>query len=181
MKKTYPSCGDTGVSRLVTGEMVGKDHANFQAVGAVDELNSMLGWAKCVCKEATLTERIAWVQNTLFDYGSYITGWSTVEFPEQAVTRLEEEIREWQGVVPDLRGFILPGGTELAARLHIARSVCRRVERNVASLKEVGVRPISEQALRFINRLSDWLFQAARLANVHAGIEEPFWKPNPQE
>ncbi len=178
MKKSYPSGGDTGTSRLVSGQMVGKDHANFDAVGTVDELNCFLGWAKCACEDANLRERIEWVQNTLFDLGSYVTGWSQTEFSEHSVTRLEREIAEWQGDVPDLHGFILPGGTELASRLHVARAVSRRLERCVAHLKGCGARTLNDHSLRFVNRLSDWIFQAARLANVRAGAEETFWKQN---
>jgi cob(I)alamin adenosyltransferase len=177
MKKKYPSGGDTGASKLANGRMVAKDHVNFDAVGTVDELNSVLGWVKCACEEKELREKIEWVQNTLFEFGSYITGWAQEEFSSRPVTRLEEEIRQWQEAVPDLKGFILPDGTELAARFHIARTVCRRTERAVAHLKETGPRAISENASRFINRLSDWLFQAARLANFRAGTEETLWKP----
>jgi cob(I)alamin adenosyltransferase len=177
MQKKYPSAGDKGTSKLVTGQMVSKDHANFEAVGTVDELNCLLGWAKCVCKDGELRARIEWVQNTLFDLGSYITGWVTGEFTDRPVNTLEEHIRGWQEVVPDLKGFILPNGTELSARLHVARAVCRRAERAVARLNETGPKTVSENATRFMNRLSDWLYMAARWANVGAGVEEALWKP----
>lgn len=178
MHKKYPSGGDRGTSRLVTGETVCKHHANFEAVGTVDELNCILGWAKCACEEPELRNRLEWLQNTLFDFGSYITGWVTGEFTDKPVATLEEHIRAWQEVVPDLKGFIQPGGTELAARLHIARAVSRRAERAVAGLSETGPKTISENATRFMNRLSDWLYMAARWANVSAGVEEALWKPN---
>ncbi len=177
MKKNYPSGGDRGMSKLVSGQMVGKDHPNFDAVGTLDELNSMLGWTKCACDDEDICQRIEWVQSTILDLGSYITGWSTVEFSEEPILRLEAEIAQWQKVVPDLKGFILPDGTELAARLHVTRTVCRRAERAIAHLISTGPRAINQNASRFINRLSDWLYMAARWANVRAGVEETLWKP----
>jgi cob(I)alamin adenosyltransferase len=176
MRKQYPSSGDKGASRLVSGQMVGKYHINFEAVGSLDELSSTLGWVKCVCDDAEMKGRLDWVQGTLFELGGNVSGWSAEVFSDGPIGRLEEEIREWQEKVPELRGFILPDGTELACRLHIARAVCRRAERRLAELGAKSTRKISENAPRFLNRLSDWLYVAARWANARVGVAETQWK-----
>ena len=176
MDKQYPSCGDHGTSKLVTGAEVGKNHPNFEAVGSIDELNCVLGWVKCVCDDPETYRRIEWLQNRLLDLGGHVTGWSVAEFGPDYVACLEQQIRQWHEAVPDIQSFILPDGTELAARFHIARAVCRRAEREIARWKATGLVPISDHAMQFINRLSDWLYMAARWTNVRTGTPETLWK-----
>jgi cob(I)alamin adenosyltransferase len=176
MRKKYPSAGDHGESRLVSGQMASKDHANFEAVGTLDELASVLGWAKCACEDAELKDGITWVQGKLLELGSCITGWSAEEFSEKPICKLEEDLAAWQKEMPDLKVFILPDGVELAMRFHIARTVCRRAERKVAMLIAKSARKPTENVTRFINRLSDWLYVAARLTNFRAGRAETVWE-----
>jgi cob(I)alamin adenosyltransferase len=176
MRKKYPSGGDRGESRLVSGQMVGKEHVNFEAVGTLDELTSVLGWVKCVCDDTILKERLTWVQGKLLELGACVTGWSAEEFSAEPISTLEKEIAEWQKEVPELKLFILPDGVELATRFHIARTVCRRAERTVARLIAEVQRKPAENVTRFMNRLSDWLYLAARRANVRAGRAETVWE-----
>jgi cob(I)alamin adenosyltransferase len=177
MRKKYPSAGDRGESRLVSGQMVGKEHINFEAVGALDELNSVLGWVKCACDDdEELKTKLTWVQGELLVLGSCVTGWSAEEFSSEPIETLENDIVVWQKEVPELKVFILPDGVELATRLHIARTVCRRAERRVARLIADLQRKPTENTTRFINRLSDWLYLAARRANFRAGRAETVWE-----
>lgn len=176
MRKQYPSSGDQGSSKLVSGQMVGKDHINFEAVGTLDELNSALGWVKCVCNDPEMKGRIDWVQGTLFELGGYVSGWSAEVFSDRAIGSLEKDIVAWQEKLPELRVFILPDGTELACRLHMARAVCRKAERRLAQLGSESTRKISENVPRYLNRLSDWLYLAARWVNVEEGVTETPWR-----
>ena len=176
MKKQYPSSGDRGASKLVSGQMVGKDHINFEAVGTLDELNSTIGWVKCVCDDEELKKRLDWVQWTIIELGGYVSGWSAEVFSDEQIGILEQEIAAWQEKLPELRVFILPDGTELACRLHIARTLCRKAERRIWQLRAETTRNITENVPRFLNRLSDWFFEAARCANFRAGVTETAWK-----
>ena len=155
----------------------------MEAYGAVDETNACLGLARLhTAGTGDFDAMLARLQNELFDLGADL---STPPKPDEAegsvlrmsdaqVTRLEGEIDGLNGVLPDLTSFILPGGTPAAAALHLARTVCRRAERAAVRLMEAG-EPVSGPALRYLNRLSDLLFVAARFANDR-GAAEVFWK-----
>ncbi|NLE29191.1 MAG: cob(I)yrinic acid a,c-diamide adenosyltransferase [Phycisphaerae bacterium] len=175
MKKKYPSTGDQGASKLVSGQMVGKDHINFEAVGTLDELNCTIGWVKCVCDDQEMKSRLDWMQKILFELGGYVSGWSSCVFPEEPIHRLETEIAAWQEKLPELRVFILPDGTELACRLHLARALCRKTERRISMLQTRTTRKIAETVPRFLNRLSDWFFEAARWSNFQSQVTETPW------
>jgi cob(I)alamin adenosyltransferase len=145
-----------------------------QAYGTVDELNSVLGWAQVEARDT----RLARIQNELFDLGADLS----VPFVEQdgrlrieqaAIDRLEADCDRANAPLPELRSFVLPGGSEAAARLHIARAVCRRAEREV--LGAAVERVLNPLAAVYLNRLSDLLFVLARAAN--AGGDEPLWLP----
>ena len=145
-----------------------------QAFGAVDELNSLLGWARCVAADPRL-ERI---QNELFDLGAdlcvpFVVADDRLRVNAAQVEHLERDIDEANAPLPELRSFVLPGGTEAAARLHVARASCRRAEREV--LAAAAERPVNPLAPIYLNRLSDLLFVLARAANPPG--EEPLWKP----
>jgi cob(I)alamin adenosyltransferase len=179
LTRIYTRTGDGGETSLGDGSRVAKLDPRIEAFGAVDELNSLIGLAlavkPCDAHRATL-ERI---QNELFDVGADLSvpfdvpGRLRVE--QAAIDRLEEECDGFNADLEPLRSFVLPGGTELAARLQLARAVCRRTERRtLAASEQVAVNPM---VLVYLNRLSDLLFILARAANADADVREPLWKP----
>jgi len=182
LNRIYTRAGDGGETRLATGEKVSKADLRVEAYGAVDETNACLGLARLHTKGGALDPALARIQNELFDLGADL---STPPKPDEAegqvlrvsagqVARLEQEIDAMNGALPALQSFVLPAGTPAAAALHLARTVCRRAEREAVRLAEAGA-PVSGPALRYLNRLSDWLFVAARVANDH-GAAEVFWQ-----
>jgi cob(I)alamin adenosyltransferase len=183
LDKIYTRTGDKGETRLSTGETVPKWHPRVAAYGTVDELNAALGVAAL---EATGDMLIALrrIQNDLFDLGADLATpdrgrvfeWTPLRIVEAQVTRLETEIDTMNAVIPPLDSFILPGGSPLSAHLHVARTLCRRAERQMAELAAMPEEPVGAPALAFINRLSDWLFVAGRAANKD-GADDIKWVP----
>jgi cob(I)alamin adenosyltransferase len=178
LTRIYTRGGDKGETSLGDGSRVSKLDPRIRAYGAVDELNAQTGLvlAAIDLPEAMrpLLER---VQNELFDVGADLCVPVEVEgrlrVEQSQIDGLERACDEWNADLPELKSFVLPGGTEAAARLHVARTVCRRVEREtLAAAREVELSPL---ALVYLNRLSDLLFILARAAN--AGRDEPLWKP----
>ena len=178
LTRIYTRGGDSGETSLGDGSRVSKLDSRIAAFGAVDELNALLG---LVLAAGELPDRFRpWlerIQNELFDVGADLSvpldvaGRLRIEQP--AIDRLERLCDEANAGLPELRSFVLPAGTEAAARLHVARTVCRRAERDaLIADREHGVNPL---VLRYLNRLSDLLFILARAANAGAG--EPLWKP----
>lgn len=188
INRVYTRTGDQGTTGLAGGQRLSKGHPRIEAYGTVDELNAFLGFARESLrnrKEPELKElygQILVIQNELFDLGAELAVLPEDRRPgtpligDSASTRLEQEMDAMNETLSPLTSFILPGGGEVATRLHLARTVCRRAERALVRLKESGeeVRP---QALRYLNRLSDWLFVAARFAARTAGEEETLWHP----
>jgi cob(I)alamin adenosyltransferase len=178
LTKIYTRGGDAGETSLGSGERVAKDDARIEAYGDVDELNALLGVALARGAAADSLERI---QNDLFDVGADLavplsdTKRERLRVTAEQVAWLEQRCDEANADLPMLRSFILPGGTETAALLHLARTVCRRAERRVVTL--AGREEVNPQARAYLNRLSDLLFILARAANAQAGAEEPLWKP----
>jgi cob(I)alamin adenosyltransferase len=165
----YTGGGDRGETSLGDGSRVSKLDPRIAALGDVDELNSVLGWC------AAGLDRI---QNELFDLGAdlsvpYAEKDERLRITQEAVDRLEAECDEANAALPELKSFVLPGGDETAARLFLARSVCRRAERTVLACP--GANPL---AAIYLNRLSDLLFILARAANASAGVDEPLWRPD---
>ncbi len=178
--RIYTRAGDAGETSLGDGSRVTKLDCRIGAFGTVDELNAALG---VVLADPELPEQLraplGRIQNDLFDVGADlcvpfgVTDRLRVE--QSHVERLEQLCDELNAVLPPLKSFVLPGGTEAAARLHVARTTCRRAEREaIAANEEHGVNPL---VLAYLNRLSDFLFIAARSANAAAGREEPLWLP----
>jgi cob(I)alamin adenosyltransferase len=170
----YTRGGDAGLTSLGDGARVSKLDPLVRAYGAVDELNSVLGWARIAADDPGL-ERI---QNELFDVGAdlsvpFVAGDGKLRIGQDAIDRLEADCDVANAPLPELRSFVLPGGSEAAARLHIARAECRRAEREVLAANEQ--RAVNPLALVYLNRLGDLLFILARAAN--AGGAEPLWKP----
>jgi cob(I)alamin adenosyltransferase len=164
LTRIYTRGGDSGETSLGDGSRVSKLDPRVVVMGDVDELNSLVGWAGGLDR----------VQNELFDLGAdlsvpYAGHEDRLRIAAEAVDRLEREIDEVNASLPDLKSFVLPGGSERAARLFVARAVCRRAER--AALAVADANPL---AAVYLNRLSDLLFVLARAANAGA---EPLWKP----
>lgn len=187
--KIYTRTGDEGETGLFGGGRVPKDDTRVEAYGAVDELNAMLGHAAiqmAVELQAELAAAIRRVQADLFTLGAHLATPSANEggragehippLPAERVEEMERWMDDAEEELPPLRVFILPGGTEAAARLHLARTVCRRAERRVISLARRE--KIDATAIRYLNRLSDLLFVLARLVNHRAGVEDVAWEPN---
>ncbi|MBL8049476.1 MAG: cob(I)yrinic acid a,c-diamide adenosyltransferase [Chthonomonas sp.] len=173
--KIYTRTGDDGTTGLLGNERRAKTDPIFDAIGAVDVLNAHLGLAASIATEE-LHKQLQEIQSRLFDLGAELaqigaTPRTIVSVQEADVAILESQIDAATAELAPLRNFILPGGTELAARLHVARTVCRRAER--AALAHEN-RP---ELLRFLNRLSDWLFVMARLANHRADRPDHIWQP----
>lgn len=177
--KIYTRTGDDGTTGLIGGTRVPKNDSRIDGYGTVDELNATIGMAAVVAGE-TLLGRLREIQGELFVIGSHLAtpeaGRNKAALPplgEQMVRRLEAEIDVAEAALPPLRNFVLPGGCELAARLHLSRTVCRRAERLlVGSAAGLGVPPLT---IAYLNRLSDWLFVQSRVANQEAHLPDVLW------
>ena len=167
LTRIYTRGGDKGETSLGDGSRISKLDPRVAAIGDVDELNSLVGWAGGL-------ER---VQNELFDLGAdlsvpFVEGDERLRITDETIDRLEQEIDEANASLPELKSFVLPGGSERAARLFLARAVCRRAERAVLAVP--GMNPLASV---YLNRLSDLLFVLARAANAEAGVAGPLWRP----
>jgi cob(I)alamin adenosyltransferase len=173
LTKIYTRGGDKGETSLGDGSRVSKLDPLVRAYGAVDELNSVVGWTHVEARD----QRLERVQNDLFDLGAdlsvpYEEGDGKLRVTKAQIEALERDCDEANEPLEPLKSFVLPGGSEAAARLHVARAVCRRAES--VALWAADERSVNPLALVYLNRLSDLLFILARAAN--AG-EEPVWKP----
>lgn len=184
LNKIYTRTGDGGETRLATGEPVRKSDPRVEAYGAVDETNACLGLARLhASADPWLDQVLERVQNDLFDLGADLAtpdapdlGWEPLRVVQSQVDRLEREIDAINADLQPLTSFVLPAGAPLAAALHLARTVCRRAEREVVRLDERRPGSVSGPALRYLNRLSDLLFVASRRANGN-GADDVLWKP----
>jgi cob(I)alamin adenosyltransferase len=180
LTRIYTRAGDKGETSLGDGSRVPKLDCRIGAFGTVDELNSALGVALA---EAGLPERLreplARIQNDLFDVGADLSVpfgiGDRLRVEQRQIEWLEQLCDELNADLPELKSFVLPGGTPAAARLHVARTTCRRAERDALTANDEH--GINELVLQYLNRLSDFLFIAARWANAEAGRSEPLWKP----
>jgi cob(I)alamin adenosyltransferase len=176
--KIYTKTGDDGSTGLIGGRRVSKSDARIECVGEIDELNAVVGWA-AVAADGPLAAKLRIVQNELFVIGSQLASPDSeppAHLPvleESSIGRLEMEIDAATAKLQPLRNFILPGGGEASARLHLARAVCRRAERAVVGFSRD--RPVPAAAITYLNRLSDWLFVEARWANYRAGVGDVPW------
>lgn len=181
LNKIYTRTGDGGTSGLVDGSRLPKHDARFEAIGAVDEANSVIGWAAIACQTGTASD-LCRIQNDLFDLGADIATPGEDFTPSPMVLRivtpqvdmLEAMIDALNADLPPLTSFILPGGSEAAARVHIARAGVRRAERAATALAASA--PVNPQALAYLNRLSDYLFCLARAINA-AAQGDVLWVP----
>ncbi|HVM16947.1 MAG TPA: cob(I)yrinic acid a,c-diamide adenosyltransferase [Gaiellaceae bacterium] len=180
LTRIYTRGGDLGQTSLGDGSRVSKLDRRIVAFGTVDELNAQLGLALAGGLPDGMAALLGRVQNELFDVGAdlsvpYAPADERLRVAQSQVDALEAACDEWNAELPELRSFVLPAGTEAAARLHVARTVCRRAEREaLAAAREHETNPL---VAVYLNRLSDLLFILARAANAAAGGEEPLWKP----
>jgi cob(I)alamin adenosyltransferase len=185
LNKIYTRTGDKGLTGLVGGSRVQKHALRVEAYGTVDEANSMIGIARCHTRKLPAYDAILKrIQHDLFDLGADLatppsqnkkTGkQAPLRVVDSQVTRLEKEIDALNKSIPPLNSFVLPGGTDLAATLHFARTVARRAERIVCALAKKE--KVNEVAVKYLNRLSDLLFVLARAANDN-GADDVLWQP----
>ena len=179
LTKIYTRGGDAGETSLGDGSRVSKLDARIGAYGTVDELNSALGLVVAGDCPDDIREVLVRVQNELFDLGADLSvpleHDGRLRTTQEQVDALETDCDRFNAELPELRSFVLPGGSEAAAALHVARTVCRRAERE--TLAASGSNALNPLVLVYLNRLSDLLFILARAANAAAGYDEPLWAP----
>lgn len=180
--KIYTKTGDAGETGLFGGPRVRKSDPRVEAYGEVDELNASVGAARALVEDPEIDLQLARIQEELFCVGAELAtphgakARSAIPPVEAAwAARLEGAIDRWTPELPPLTRFVLPGGTRTASVLHLARTICRRAERSVVALAEET--EVDASVLVYLNRLSDFLFVAARVANHRARKEEPLWDP----
>lgn len=175
LSKIYTRTGDDGTTGLGDGTRVPKDHARVEAYGAIDELNSILGVALTAPLPGDVRETLARIQHELFDLGGELCIPGREAIAQEHVARLEQTLDAFNAPLPPLKEFILPGGARGGALLHLARTICRRAERDAIRLARTGgVNPL---AIKYLNRLSDLLFVAARYVNAADQVPETLWQP----
>jgi cob(I)alamin adenosyltransferase len=189
LNKIYTRTGDDGTTGLGTGERRKKYDLRIEAYGTIDEVNATLGLARLhTASDAALDAALSRIQNDLFDVGADLctpvkgedagkgSGGARLTVTQAQVTWLETEIDRLNADLAPLRSFVLPGGSAAAAFLHLARTVCRRAERLVAELKDEPDEIVTAEVLKYVNRLSDFLFVASRYAN-QKGVGDVLWVP----
>jgi cob(I)alamin adenosyltransferase len=173
LSKIYTKTGDKGTTGLGDGARVAKDSLRVQAMGDVDELNSVIGIMQTEALEANIHAVLAAIQHDLFDMGGEICMPGYAMIKAERVTALETQLDEWNETLTPLKEFILPGGSRAAAYCHLARTVCRRAERTMTTLN--SQEKITEISLQYINRLSDLLFVLCRILNKNANVPDVLW------
>ncbi len=187
LNKIYTRTGDNGTTGLTSGPRRLKSDLRVKSYGTVDETNACIGLVRihtCIEQYAPVDAMLARIQNDLFDLGADLStpddgqplSYEPLRIVAQQVSRLEVDIDELNADIPPLRSFILPGGSAASAALHLARTVSRRAERLMVALAKTEGEVVSEEALQYINRLSDFLFVAARAVNEN-GARDVLWVP----
>ncbi len=175
--KIYTRTGDYGETSLFGGDRVPKDNPRVAAYGTIDELNSFLGVARATWPSSPIDDELHHVQSDLFDLGAQLASPGVSRFTGVDPSRIEDlehAIDATEAELEPLKNFVLPGGSLAAAQLHVARTICRRAERQVVALRDDN--EATRCAIAYLNRLSDYLFVAARLANAKHGVEDVLWK-----
>jgi cob(I)alamin adenosyltransferase len=185
LNKIYTRTGDDGTTALGTGERRKKYDLRVAAYGTLDEVNAAIGLTRLhTHNDAALDPALSRIQNDLFDVGADLStpdkgkgpGGARLTVTDAQVTWLEQEIDRLNAELEPLRSFVLPGGFAAAAYLHLARTVCRRAERLIAELRDREGESVTPEVLKYVNRLSDYLFVAARYAN-DKGARDVLWRP----
>lgn len=166
--------GDDGTTGLAGGERVGKDTARIDAIGSIDELNSAVGVLRATELDPAIDKLLEVLQHRLFDLGGEIAMPGVVLIDADHVTAIEQAVEQYNATLPPLADFILPGGTEAAARCHLARAICRRAERDL--LRLARTEDVNTPSRHYLNRLSDLLFVLARVLARTGGAEEVIWR-----
>lgn len=173
LSKIYTRTGDKGVTGLGDGSRVDKDSLRVEAYGTVDELNSTVGLVLATDLPESVRDCLTRIQHELFDLGGELCMPGTTLIPESYVDGLENDLDAFNADLPALKDFILPGGSESAARCHLARTVSRRAERRTVSLAHNEA--VNDASIRYLNRLSDLLFVVSRVLARHDGGSEVLW------
>ena len=184
LNKIYTRTGDAGTTALGSGQRVAKDAPRIAAYGTVDETNAAIGLTRIhlALADAKIDAMLSRIQNDMFDLGADLCvpdqgdGKPRLRVSDTQVKRLEDEIDAMNSELPPLRSFVLPGGTPAAAALHVARTVCRRAEREMVALASLDGEQVSAPAMKYINRLSDLFFVASRYVNDR-GKSDTLWVP----
>jgi cob(I)alamin adenosyltransferase len=185
LNKIYTRTGDDGTTALGTGERRKKYDRRISAYGTIDEVNAALGVVRLhTAGDAALDAALSRIQNDLFDVGADLCtpgkgkgpGGARLTVTENQVAWLETEIDRLNAELSPLRSFVLPGGNAAGAYLHLARTICRRAERLIAELRDEAGEEVSAEVLKYVNRLSDFLFVASRYANGK-GSGDVLWQP----
>lgn len=181
--KIYTKTGDKGATSLIGGTRVSKAHIRIESYGTVDELNSYLGMVNDTCGNPQVSEWLREIQDRLFTLGAELATTPEKEVKmklpdlhDEDVTWLEARIDQMNEVLPEMRSFLIPGGNLAASTCHVARCICRRAERLCVGMQESG-EPVHELIVRYLNRLSDFLFTLARYIGHLAGTAELPWRP----
>lgn len=181
LNRIYTRTGDDGTTMLIGGQRVAKDHVRVEAYGTVDELNALIGLARAGRCPRGMRADLAHIQQALFNLGARLATPDDARratlppVGDEDVLWLETTLDELNIELPELTSFVLPGGNVLAARLHVARTVCRRAERRALSLQHAG--GVDDIDVRYLNRLSDLLFVMARTAARASSASETLWQP----
>ena len=172
--KVYTRTGDKGTTSLVGGVRIKKSDARLEAYGTVDELSAHLGLLVAMMPDGDIRQNIIRIQNNLFNVCTHLATdqsqtplYPSAHLPEGEVAFLEQEVDRMMGLLPERQGFVLPGGTPAAAQAHVARTVCRRAERRIATLAEAAT--VGDEIQQYVNRLSDYLFVLAKIINFNNG------------
>ncbi len=176
LTRIYTRTGDRGTTGLSGGQRIAKDSPRVEAMGTVDELNSHLGLLRAEALPAALAAALQRIQNDLFDLGGELSWPGHTLLAQARIDELEQSLDALNARLPPLREFILPAGGRAAAQCHVARSVCRRAERRLVALAAAEPDGVAPTALAYLNRLSDWLFVAARVLAREAGEGEVYWQ-----
>lgn len=175
--KIYTRGGDLGETSLLGGARVRKDHERIEAYGTIDELNSFIGVARASWPDGSIDSELHAIQSDLFEIGARLAAPNAEDrFPGVDASRIEEletAIDAMESDLAPLTSFVLPGGSPASGHLHVARTVARRAERLVVGLHDASA--LGEVTVRYLNRLSDYLFVAARFANASAGVADVPW------
>jgi len=174
LSKITTRTGDRGTTGLADGTRLGKDHARIAALGSVDELNSQLGVMLAEPLAPGIREVLLHIQNDLFDLGGALALPGQDAYPESKIAWLDEQIARYNADLSPLREFVLPGGSRAGALCHVARTVARRSEHDLALLMQSE--PVPKQALPYLNRLSDLLFVLSRSINRAQAVPETLWR-----
>lgn len=179
--KVYTRTGDKGETSLVGGVRIKKSDIRLEAYGTVDELNAQLGMLAAMMDEGKERDIVVGIQNNLFNVCTHLATdqsqtplYPSAHLPDGEVQRLEEQVDRIMSELPERQGFVLPGGCQAACQAHICRTVCRRAERRIAQLSETAI--VGDEMIKYVNRLSDYLFVLAKKINFNKGVSENIWQ-----